>query len=138
MLLENDALGAAELLHHERPAAERSLAEACWVLVYGLGWHDRPGRVGHVLEGRDEGTGQDDVEGVWIRRLKPSTLFRQEALGVALVRGGEGGAAADEALLAVGRGQLLVSGRATIRRRPDFDSRAEGEVEVGIDPEGVD
>ena len=127
--LEHDPLRAAELLQHEGAATKGDLAEA-GVLIYHLGGHDSPGGVGHVLEGRDEGAVQDDVESVRVRRLQAAASM-QEALRVALVRSGEGRAAAEEALFAVQRGELIVSGGTTVRRRPDFDTLAEGKVEVG-------
>ncbi len=99
--LEDDAFGAAKLVHDEWAAAEGHLAEASLVRIDNLGGNDGPGGVGHVLDGRDKGAGEGDVEGVRIRRLQFSTVFRQEALRVAPVGGGNGRAAADEALVAV-------------------------------------
>src|SRR5688572_25192501 len=142
MPFEDDPLGAAKLVHHERPASVRPYPEAAGlersaVLLDDLRRHDRPGGVRHLAEGRHKRAAHLEGKGVRVWRLQRCSQRRSigstragDAEWKAPIRRSDRGAAADEALFTVFGGQFLALCRVVVLGL-DFYAAAQGEDELG-------
>src|SRR6266545_4759290 len=147
MPLEDDALSAAKLVEHERPAAECLLAQALGrerlaELLNHLGRHDGPGGIGQLPEGGHERLAHLERECVRVgcqQRRSKRRRIRIQCAGDSeretLVGGRDRRAAADEALLAVFGRHLdalgkVVEDRRLSGRRPGVEIAVEKQIDV--------